>query len=65
MDRENYVENWTVAGIMIGINKENLLNNYCFYKLGFGTKLIKHPQSNIVFKNCKIPYYKESIDMVK
>lgn len=63
---DNEVDNWAVGGISVGINIENsTLREYGYYKPGFGTKIVKHPDSQIVFKDYPIPYLKAAIEDAK
>ena len=58
----NTVDNWAMGGLAIGIDLESCcLKEYGFYKPSFGTKV--HPDSKVVFKNYRIPYLREAIEM--
>lgn len=63
---DNNVDNWAAGGLSIGVDTDNgTLREYGFYKPGFGTKATEHPDSHIVFKGCKIPFFKEAVDYAK
>lgn len=63
---EMSVDNWAVGGLLVGINTDKLcLNKYGYYKPGYGTKVIEHPNSHIIFNGYEIPYLKEAIDQAK
>lgn len=55
------VDNWAVGGLCVGIQESGELEKFAFYKPGFGTKVSTHPNSGIIFKGYKIPYFKEAI----
>jgi hypothetical protein len=59
------VDNWSNGGIMIGIDsKTGKLNKYGYLKPGSGRRVIKHPETNIVFENYQIPYFKQMKHLV-
>jgi histone deacetylase complex regulatory component SIN3 len=60
------VDNWAVGGLAIGIDVENeSLHKYGFYKPGYGTKALEHPNSGIVFDGYKIPFLQQAIEQAK
>lgn len=60
---ENQVDNWAAGGLSIGVDTDNgVLRKYGFYKPGFGTKAIEHPDSHIVFEGYKVPYMQDAIN---
>jgi hypothetical protein len=62
----NRVDNWAVGGLAIGIDVENeSLHKYGFYKPGYGTKALEHPNSGIVFDGYKIPFLQQAIEQAK
>lgn len=62
----NKVDNWAMGGLAIGIDVEKeSLHEYGFYKPTFGTKATTHPDTGIIFKDYRIPYLKESIELAK
>jgi hypothetical protein len=64
----NYVDNCYSGNIMIGVHKDTgKLFEYA-YSNEHDTiqyKMDRHPQTNKVFKDYSIPFYKESVEMVK
>ena len=56
-NKSNYVDNWAAGGVAIGINDDGSLKEYGFYKPQYGTKISKHPDSDITFKDYKINHY--------
>lgn len=55
----NIIDNTSKGGIMVGINfTTGTLNEYGFNK---SEKLVKHPDSNILFKDFHIPHLKEAV----
>lgn len=62
----NNVDNWAMGGLAIGIDVDKeALREYGFYKPFYGTKTSTHPDTGIKFKDYKIPYIKESIELAK
>lgn len=61
----NYVDNWAKGGLIVRVGEDGMLDEYGIYKPGYGTKTKEHPDTKIVFKNRKIPYYKESISLAR
>ncbi len=58
----NVVDNWAVGGLVIGVNVENgTLKEYGFYKHGYGTKVLSHPNTGMRFEGFEIPYWKEAV----
>ena len=57
------VDNTSQGGICVGIDFiSGTMKEWGFYKPQFGFKVDKHPDSNIIFKEFKIPYLKEVQD---
>lgn len=57
---KSHVDNTSQGGICVGIHLEDgRLKEYGFYKPQFGTKVISHPDSGIVFSDFVIPYFPE------
>lgn len=54
------VDNWAAGGLAVGIDESGKLKEYGFYKPMYGTKVLRHPDSNIIFKGYQIPYYEEA-----
>lgn len=62
----NYVDNVSAGGIYIGINPQTKsLRSYGHNDVKYGGKrFYSHPDTDIVFKDYKIPYYDEVIEIV-
>ncbi|MDE6523353.1 MAG: hypothetical protein K2L17_11080 [Muribaculaceae bacterium] len=55
---KSFVDNTSKGGIAVGINLSNgNLNRHGFYKPEYGTKVDRHPDSLILFKDITIPYF--------
>lgn len=64
----NYVDNGMSGNIMVGVEKDSgALMEYAFADAvnTADSKLDRHPQTMTVFKDFQIPYFEESIEMVK
>ena len=59
------VDNWAKGGLVVGINDDGALMKYGYYKPGYGTKTVSHPDSGFIFEGMKIPMYEELIALVK
>lgn len=57
------MDNHGKGGLEIAVNAEGKLVKYAYYRPGFGTKVVKHPYSGIVFEGYQIPFYKETVDL--
>lgn len=57
------VDNWAAGGLAIGIQKNGYLKKYGFFKPKYGTKTDRHPDTNIVFQDFKIPFFQDSLDL--
>ncbi len=57
----NTVDNWAAGGLVIGITSNGELKDYGFYEIEGKTKTSVHPDTQISFKNYKIPFYNEAI----
>lgn len=53
------------GGISIGIHPNGRLKKFGVYTKEYGTKCIEHPISGIKFENFQIPYWEETISLVK
>lgn len=65
---DSYVDNSLSGNIIVGFHRDNgVLMEYANTHENFSsqTSMGKHPQTKTVFKEYQIPYYKESIEMVK
>lgn len=57
----NHVDNWAKGGIFVGIDMEKgTLKDRGFLRPKCGTTLFSHPDTDVVFKDYVIPYYKEA-----
>lgn len=62
----NTVDNWAQGGLAVEIDFDNCcLGKYGWYKVGYGTKTIQHPNSGITFEGVKVPYLKEAVEDAK
>ncbi|MBE0653337.1 MAG: hypothetical protein IH594_06040 [Bacteroidales bacterium] len=64
----NYVDNSLSGNIMIGVNRDTgklMEYAYLLESTGADSKLARHPQTNVVFKDFSIPFFKESVEMVE
>ncbi len=59
--RGNTVDNWAMGGVFVGIDMDKgVLMERGFMKPQFGTSVIEHPDTHVVFEGFEIPYYKEA-----
>lgn len=59
----NVVDNFDKGGVSVGINlSTGKLAKFGLFKYGRGTKAEKHPDTNVVFENIEIPYFKEALN---
>lgn len=61
----NHTDNVSAGGIKIGVCEDGTLSEYGFYDKEHGTKTSAHPDSGIVFRGYKLPFYNESIQLCK
>lgn len=61
----NNVDNWARGGILIRLFENGKLGKYGFYRPKYGTKVDRHPDSQIVFEDFELPFAKESFQLVK
>jgi hypothetical protein len=59
------VDNWASGGIIIPVSKEGFLANIGYFKPGFGFKVNGHPDTHITFSGYRIPFFLESLELVK
>lgn len=64
-NEKSFVDNIAVGGIAVGIDNNGILGKYGFLKSSFGTKVDRHPISNVEFEGYQIPYWNEVKDLVK
>lgn len=64
---DSVVDNASSGGFIVGVNLEKgTLQEIGHYLPEYGgAELIKHPDSNFIFKEFKIPYFDEAITLVK
>lgn len=60
------VDNWAVGGLIVGIDvSKGKLKEWAYYKPGYGKKVLEHPDTGVVFKDFEIPFFDETIALVK
>jgi hypothetical protein len=60
------VDNWGAGGISIPIDIETgLVKEEGFFKPGYGGRVKVHPNSGITFLGFEIPFFKESLDLIR
>lgn len=57
----NIVDNWAKGGIVIGVKDDGFLNDYGFFKPGYGKRVSVHPDTGMEFSKFRVPFYKEAI----
>lgn len=57
-------DNTSAGGIALGINDDGLLYEKGMLKPQYGTTLSSHPDTGVIFKEFKIPYYTEAVKLV-
>lgn len=61
----NRFDNWAGGGIGVGLNvKTGQLDEEGTYRLGFGGRVAAHPETGVVFRTYKIPFYREAAELV-
>ena len=59
-------DNWAAGGIILGIDLQTgKLSENGFYKAAYGRKVTEHPETGVRFKDFKIPYFAESMDLAE
>jgi hypothetical protein len=59
----NANDNWSTGGAMGKIDMATgQLGKYFFFKPGYGSKVIAHPDTGVVFENVRIPFSREALD---
>ena len=59
------VDNWAVGGLLVGVDNETgRLQEWAYYKPGYGTKVKVHPKSGIIFKDYELPFFEEAKIMI-
>lgn len=60
------VDNWGIGGIAVAIDLDTgKLRKYGFFKPKYGRLVDEHPDTKISFHGFTIPFFKESLDMVR
>lgn len=63
---ESFVDNRAVGGLGIGVNLEDgTLMKFGFPHDAFGVKYLEHPVSHICFEGFQLPYWSETVELVK
>ena len=60
----NIVDNWHQGGVAVGITNDGELMHWGLFMPGRGTKTDRHPDTGIVFNGFKLPYWKETLELV-
>lgn len=56
------VDNWAAGGIVVGIDLETgKLNTEGLFKPGYGGRVEKHPDTDVILKDFQIPFFSESV----
>lgn len=65
-DSESFVDNRAMGGFGVGIDLDTgKLMKYGFPHDSFGVKAEEHPVSGIVFENYQLPFWEETVDLIK
>jgi len=59
------VDNTHSGGIKVHISQDGLLTGNGYRLSGFGSTMSKHPDTQIVFDKYRIPFFQESLELVK
>lgn len=60
------VDNWAIGGLIAGIDLETgKVREWAYYKPGYGEKTRKHPDTATVFKDFEIPFFFETVELLK
>lgn len=59
------VDSHSQGGLEVAVNKEGKLDKYAYYKPGFGTKVVSHPDSGTIFEGYKLPFYNEAVELCR
>ena len=60
----NNVDNWAQGGVLVGIDSSGKLMKTGFFKPQFGSTVIQHPDTGIVFEGTVIPYFEDVKTMI-
>ncbi len=63
-NKSGCADNTSAGGIALGIHEDGLLFENGMLKPQYGTLLSAHPDTGVVFKEFRIPFYKEAVDLV-
>lgn len=59
------VDNWAIGGLIVGLDIDTgKLSEWAYYKPGYGKKTQTHPDTNVVFKDFKVPFFNEAKQMI-
>ena len=62
---QSNVDNWRYGGIAVGINLDSgTLRRDGFYKPNYGRLVEVHPDTQVRLEGFKVPYFKESLELV-
>ena len=65
-DADSFVDNRAMGGFGVGIDLETgMLMHYGFQHDRFGVKAEKHPLSGITFEGYQIPFWQETLDLIR
>ena len=60
------VDNWAIGGLIVGLDIETgRLREWGYYKPGYCKKTCIHPDTGVVFKDYKIPFFEETKTLIK
>lgn len=60
--RGNNVDNWAAGGLIINVFNNGQLDKWAFYKPGYGTKTLRHPDTDIEFDGYIIPNFENIVN---
>lgn len=63
-EKTGNVDNWAAGGIAVGIQENGYLKQHGFYKPQYGQKTDRHPDTDIIFSEFEIPFFKQAIELV-
>lgn len=59
------VDSHSQGGLEVAVNKDGKLDKYAYYKPGFGTKVVSHPNSGVIFEGYQLPFYNEAVEVCR
>lgn len=58
------LDNWSTGGILIGVDlASGRLRRDGFYKPGYGTRVLEHPDTMVRFAGFEIPHFHEAVEL--